>query len=258
MKTFFKIIAGIFTFIILMFVLLMVMTSGISDEADSFFDAIESNDYSEAYSMLSEDFRSHTSKKHLKDYLVSHELTRVKKLSWTSRSIESGRGELSGSVTNKDGEVIPLKIVFVKNDGSWKINSIVEINTDDQVELSVSQMPSEQMLVALTQDTMMLFAESVKVQDMTKTYDSFSNLWKRQATKEEINELFKPFYQFGDALMILDTMSPQFSGIPVINESGVLIITGLYATSPNQMHFVHKYIYEGLSWKLMGLHFNVK
>ncbi|MDH3465025.1 MAG: hypothetical protein OES26_03785 [Gammaproteobacteria bacterium] len=44
----------------------------------------------------------------------------------------------------------------------------------------------------------------------------------------------------------------QISRETNINENGVLVIVGTYLTNPKQFNFRQKYIYEGLSWKMIG------
>ena len=56
MKTIFKNSDRDIYFFILMFLLIVVLTSGKSDNAKSFFDAVESNEYNKVYALLSEDY----------------------------------------------------------------------------------------------------------------------------------------------------------------------------------------------------------
>ena len=99
---------------------------------------------------------------------------------------------------------------------------------------------------------------SVKEKNMSRMFAHVSNLWQKQFSVEKFNEVFGSFFQFGDALMVLDEHSPQFSEKAAIDENGVLLLKGLYPTKPNQLHFEQKYIYEGLGWKLIGFNANIK
>lgn len=258
MKTFLKILAGIGALVVVAIVAVMFMTAGMSDTADKFFTAVKSDNYDEAYSLLSEDFKSNTSKSQLESYLSTNALTKFKEASWESRSVNGGRGELTGSITTETGGVVPISLGFVKGDNDWKIYSIKKPSSGIQEETESVQLPSEKEQVKLVSDSMHVFAVSVKEKSMLKMFNHVSNLWQKQFSVEKFNEVFGSFYQFGDALMVLDQHSPQFSEKAAINEDGVLILKGLYPTKPNQLYFEQKYIYEGLGWKLMGLNVNIK
>ena len=56
----------------------------------------------------------------------------------------------------------------------------------------------------------------------------------------------------------LDRMRPQFDGPGILDDDGILLITGHYPTRPSQVSFEHGYIYEGLSWKLVQFMVDVK
>ncbi len=258
MKTFLKILAGIGAIVVIVIVAVLFMTSGMSDTADKFFESVKSDNYDEAYSLLSEDFKNNTSKSQLKEYLTKNALTHFKKASWESRSTNGGRGELTGSIITESGGGVPVSLSFIKGENDWKIYSIRKPTSGIQEETETAQIPSEKDQVKLVNESMHLFAVSVKEKNMSKMFDHVSNLWQKQISVIEFDEIFGSFYQFGDALMILDQHSPQFSEKGSINEEGVLLLKGLYPTKPSQLYFEQKYIYEGLGWKLIGLNVNIK
>ena len=258
MKTFLKILAGIGALVVIAIVAVMFMTAGMSDTADKFFAAVKANNYDAAYAFLSEDFKSNTSKNQLKSYLEKNALSKFKEASWDSRSVNGGLGELTGSITTETGGVVPISLGFVKGESDWKIYSIKKPASGIQTENEVAQLPSEQEQIKLVSEAMHIFAVSVKEKSMAKMYNHVSNLWQKQFSVDKFDEAFNSFFQSGDALMVLDQYSPQFSEKATINEDGVLILKGLFPTKPNQVHFEQKYIYEGLGWKLLGLNVNIK
>lgn len=258
MKTFLKILAGIGALVVIAFIAIIFMTAGMSDTADKFFAAVKSDNYDEAYSLLSEDFKSNTSKSQLKEYLTKNSLDKFKEARWESRSVNGGRGELNGSITTESGGVVPITLGFVKGENDWSIYSIKKPASGIQEETETAAMPSEQGQIKLVSEAMHVFAVSVKEQSMLKMFNHVSNLWQKQFSVAKFDEAFGSFYQFGDALMVLDKHSPQFSAKATIDEDGVLLLKGLYQTKPNQLHFEQQYIYEGLGWKLVGFNANVK
>ena len=60
------------------------------------------------------------------------------------------------------------------------------------------------------------------------------------------------------SVMVLDNLTPVFDENPTIDKNGVLLIKGHYPTQPNQVLFEQKYIFEGSSWKLVGLKVQIK
>jgi len=258
MKKLLKILAGIGTIVVIAIVAVMFMTAGMSDTADKFFSAVKSDNYEKAYSLLSEDFKSNTSKSQLKDYLTGNTLTEFKEASWTSRSVNGGRGELTGSIITKSGGVVPISLGFVKGANDWKIYSIKKPLSGIQEETKAAQLPSETEQIKLVNDAMYIFAASVKDKSMLKMYNHVSNLWQKQFSVEEFNKAFSSFFKFGDTLMILEQFSPSFSEKATIDKDGVLLLKGLYLTKPNQIYFEQKYIYEGLGWKLIAFNVNAK
>ena len=41
------------------------------------------------------------------------------------------------------------------------------------------------------------------------------------------------------------------------DDDGALVIKGSYPTTPNVFKFRHRYIYEGIGWKLVGLNVSI-
>ena len=258
MKTLLIILAGIGALIVIAIASVMYFTSGMSDTADNFFTAVKSNNYDEAYSLLSEDFKNTTSKSQLKTYLIQNSLNHYKDTSWTKRSVSGGRGTLSGSITTESGGVIPISLGFVKGEDDWKIYSIEKPYSGIREETEAASIPSKQEQIKLTKETIHILALSIRDKDMSKMYSHISNLFKRQITPKEMDNAFSSFFRFGDTFLELDQLTPQFSKDPALNENGVLVLKGFFPTKPLQIHFEQKYVYEGLSWKVLGLDISLK
>jgi len=117
-------LAGIGTFFLVVFVLVMFITRGLTDTAEEFLTAVKSDNYDAAYLLLSEDFKRNTSRSELKSYLESNVLNTYKKASWNSRSVSGVRGEIVGKVTNESGSVVRVSFGFLKTENGWRIFSI--------------------------------------------------------------------------------------------------------------------------------------
>ncbi len=226
--------------------------------ADDFFTAVKSKDMDKAYSYLSEDFQITTSKAELKEYLSQSSIQNFKEANWESRSINGGRGSLIGSITTESGGVVPITLNFVKGQNGWKIYSIQKPITGINEESSPLAIPSEKDQVKLVDTSMLVFAESVNDKSMAKFFNHVSGLWQQQFTIAKFDEAFGSFYGLGADLTVLKNYTPVFNAKPSIDENGVLLVSGHYPTQPNQVVFEHKYIYEGLGWKLIGFSTNIQ
>lgn len=233
-------------------------TSDMVSIADDFFSSARDGDIATAYSLLSEDFQATTTQAELSAFLENNRLVNYQDANWHDRSINGGRGELTGSVTTSSGGVVPISISFVKGADSWKIYSIQKPASGLQTESAPIQMPAEPEQVELVRSAIRVFAESINQGSMQGFYDHSSNLWQRQTTVEELDQAFVEFYNLGADLTFLDEYSPVFDPLPLLNDDGVLVLSGYYQTTPNQFYFEQKYVYEGLGWKLIGFSSDIR
>lgn len=258
MKKLLKILLGVVGVFVLAIVAIFFFTADMTKIADEFFLAVKGKDMDKAYSYLSEDFQTNTTKSDLQKYLEANSMSNFKEASWESRSINGGRGDLTGSITTESGGVVPITLSFVKGESGWKIYSIQKPSSGIQEESVSSEVPSEQELVQLVNQSMNVFAESVNERNMVKFHSYVSALWQQQFTTEKFDEAFGSFYDLGLDFTLLRNYSPQFSSKPTIDEDGVLLISGHYPTQPNKVYFTQKYIFEGLGWKMVGFNINIK
>ena len=244
--------------IVLLFKFVFTLTSGIVETADSFFKAVEQQDYSKAYGYLSEDFQYSISEDNFKSFLESSALVNYAGAEWDSRSISNGEGTLEGSVKTKSGGVIPIKLKLVKENDEWKIYSIQKPDTGIVSEGSTAiKIPDEEKRIKLVKDSMHDFALAVNAKDFTEFHKHISKNFQDQFSPEKLFEIFKSFSEQNIDLTVLDPLQPLFDEAPQIDEQGILILVGHYATTPNVTYFKLKY-YERPNWKLMGINVDIK
>lgn len=99
-------------------------TSGLANTADRFFQAVQQKDFTQANRYLAEEFKISTDGKTLEDFLSKNAILDFKEASWSSREIQNDRGELNGSIKTETGGVVPIEILFVKENDGWKILAI--------------------------------------------------------------------------------------------------------------------------------------
>ncbi|MGD8379395.1 MAG: hypothetical protein PVJ40_08845 [Gammaproteobacteria bacterium] len=256
MKTWIKILLGVVVVFVLAIGAVFYFTSGMVDTADAFFKAARNHNIEEARSYLSEDFRASTDKEDLSRFLVNKEIANFTETNWASRKISGGRGELDGSITTSTGGVVPIKMMFIKENDAWKIYAIQKPTAGLQSEESSPSIPGKDEQISLVRKSMHDFIVSVNHENMEHFRSGISNLWKKQITTEQLNKAFKSVIDSGANWSVLESVKPTISDA-TIDDNGILALAGTYQTQPSII-FNQKYIYEGLAWKLVGFSIHTK
>lgn len=234
------------------------LTSGMTDTADAFFNAVKQKDLPKARSYLAEDFKASTDESALEAFLSKGAILNFREASWSNRKISGGRGELNGSITTETGGVVPLKMIFVKENNAWKIYAIQKPTAGLQTEESSPSIPTKSEQLALVNQSMHDFLVSVTKKDMAHFRSTLSGLWQKEVTSAQLNQAFKSVIDADANWSVLERIQPVISSDAKVNENGVLLLTGYYPTNPSQIHFEQKYIYEGVAWKLVGFNIQAK
>lgn len=253
MKTWMKVVLGIIAAILALVGLIFWLTGDVTKAGDDFFAAVQNDDIDAAYELLSDDFQAGTSKEELKSYLVANALDKITEVSWGSRSIESNRGTLSGTVTTQSGSAVPLTLNLVNGKNGWQIYAIEKQAAGFRQDNSTAPMPTEEGQVALVNKTVGVFVDSLNVQDMQGFYDHISYLWQQQADVAKLNEVFGGFFPYRSDMQKLKETPVVITKPAFINDDGVLEIHVRYENQYGLASFTIKYIYEGLGWKVLGL-----
>ncbi len=238
-------------------------TSGLTKVADNFFEALKKGDTNQALKYFSKQALDQSATENLDDFRTENSLTDLKSLSWSNRSISiPDSGELNGTVNLKNGQNIPLVISFTKEGDNWKIYSIKKEAAGIIDGAHGDELPSEKKLIRLSQKTTNRFVNVIKTNDFPSFYEAISHMWRLETSPEELSNAFKQFRQVyknqpasHQYFESLKNMQPIFSKKPSINQSSVLIVSGKYNTKP-EFTFTYKYVFEGLSWKLVGIEAN--
>lgn len=257
MKKLLKIVIGIVVVFVLAIVTVFYLTSGMADVANEFFAAIKKQDVAAARGYLSEDFKASTDEAALKDFLTKGALLNFKETTWSNRQISGGRGELEGEVITETGGVVPLKLLFVKENDAWKIYGIQKPTAGLQPEQSSPNIPGKADQLVLVKQAMHDFAVSVNNKSMQHFHGTVSPLWQQQQTAQKFDEIFGAFYESGLDLTVLDSFEPSMEPATALNEDGLLVLEGFFPTQPSKVTFKQKFLYQGISWKLVGFTVNV-
>lgn len=253
-----KIVIGVIaTFVATMvgvFYLVFALTGALTKVVDSFFTQIAQGNMSAAYNGSSENFKKLGTLEEFGNYAQEMGFDDYEKSSWTNRSIENNRGSLSGSIILKTGEVVPLSISLVKENGAWRVYSI---DPDEESSVYVKQKvemehPTLSEAEELVENTMRSFAQAYEKKDYTEFNKEISEALQEKVAPMGFDEVFKNIKLDSDAIQYLKTGSPAIaSDTPFVDENGTLIIDGSY---PNTVDFTFKYIPENSQWKLVAIY----
>lgn len=258
MKTFLKVLAGLAVVIVLALGAAFFATSGMTRQAEEFFEAVKADDYTAAWSYLSEDFKAGTTEQELVEFLQSGGFADIREVDWGNRSFSGKIGQIQGTIITTEGGAIPVTLVMVKGDDGWRIQRIERPAAGIREVGASRAVPPESDLIELVRDTTGAFVQAVKERSMQHFYDQISLTWQQQTTVQELDEIFGNAFDFTGDLGVLDTLIPSFDTEPAINQDGVLVVTGHYPTDPQTYFFEYKYVREGLSWKLLGFSYSIR
>ena len=261
-----KLLIGVGSFAALISIVIAIVfqaTSGLTKVADSFFEALKKGDTDEALKYFSEQALNQSSKEDLNDFRADNSLADLKSLSWSNRSISiPDSGKLTGTINLENGQNIPLEISFTKNGENWRIYSIKKEVAGILDSVDEKELPSEESLIQLSRKTTNRFVNSIQTNDFTSFYGEISHTWRMETSAEELSKglnQFRDVYETQPAshpyFESLKNMQPIFTKKPSINQSGFLMISGKYNIKP-EFTFTYNYIFEGLSWKLVGFKAN--
>ncbi len=89
---------------------------------ETFLTQLSSNQVDTAYDSGSIEFKNTVSKEQFNGFLVQFPvLTKVKSTSFNSFSIENNFATISGTITATDGQVAPITMQLVNENGQWRV-----------------------------------------------------------------------------------------------------------------------------------------
>lgn len=106
----------------------MHMLQGVTSSANSFLSLLAQNKVQEAYDSAAGMFRSAMTVDQLRQQAARTGLDHYKEASWTGQHIDNNTGDVSGSVTTREGSVIPVKMTFVYEKSAWRVSG-VDVNS---------------------------------------------------------------------------------------------------------------------------------
>lgn len=122
------------------------------------------------------------------------------------------------------------------------------------------EMPSTDAQNSLVKGTMKEFTKGVKDENFSSLNQAASEEFKKQVGADKIKTAFATMIEKKDVVVPIlesaDSMTPQFTGTPAIQEEGggyTLSLPGSFATDPAKTNFNFKYVWQDSQWKLLTI-----
>lgn len=261
--------------IVLIFGWIFYATKELPKVASTFFSLITQGKIVEAYHSTSIPFQASTSQADLVQFLQENALLNYLRFSWSSRSFKTNQGSLEGTVTNKSGGKIPLKIHFIKENDTWKIyalekpkSRVIEDKKSQQISGLIENgvrkkhlLPTQITAKQLAYDTLICFVQTVETKDFTEFYNSISSLWQQQTSMNEMQSLFKQFINKQLNLSGVVKGRVNFVEPPAINQNNWLHLRGKVADAlgySSTLNFDFQYMLEAKNWKLVKIRIHIE
>ena len=193
MKKAFKIIIGFVTFIALILVVVFYLTSGLSEAGTGFFEALKNDNMEEAYTYLSQNFKTSTSEEELEHFLKQYGLKDIVDVSWGGRSFNNNLGSIEGTVTTALNGTVPVTLNFIEEGSVWKILSINTAAAGVQTTSNKPLLPSKLEQKILIRETIHIFGQSVNEHSMKKLHNHLAKLWQDKIDVQKLDEIFVGF-----------------------------------------------------------------
>jgi hypothetical protein len=151
---------------------------------------------------------------------------------------------------------VTFDLTYVYESSAWKLLGL-NVKATPFVA-NTGKVPTEKELKTLALDSLLLFNTAIQTKSFENFYGKIAKLWQKEATPEQLLEIFQSFIDKEINIAPIAKLEPTFEGTPAINEDGFLVIKGSYPTQPSKVAFQLKYVYEDGSWKLAGISVQVK
>ena len=235
----------------------LFLTRGLVEPADAFFAAVRDGHGDEAWSLLSEGFRSGTDAAALDRFLDQQQMRRVQRAEWNRRVVENGRGRLEGSLVIENDGRIPVVIELVEEAGAWRIHRI-ERAAAGLADGTAPKAPETEAAVALARATTAAFFGALAEGSMRRFHQQASSLWQAQHNVADLDDGYRAFLDLDIDYGPLTQAEPVLEGVPEIDADGVLHLKAHLPSEIGLFRFGLRYVLENGRWMPLGLNVRVE
>jgi len=240
--------------------------------ADTFLGLLGKGNTSAAYDSASFAFQAQQSVQGFEVVVKELGLLDFKSISWTRSVIKNNEAKLDVEILTKADAKLAMEISLIKESGSWKIYTLrtqsagTEVPVENRFTLVgksaafnqvfKQSLPADRQIRELVRETLIKFNAAIQKKNFDDFYQYISFAWQTQLSQKRLERAFQGFIDTG-----IDIGAPQaadliFNEPPIINNDGLLVVTGYYKMPPYHVVFSLMYTYELPKWKLYGIDVN--
>lgn len=243
--------------VILLVAGIFALTRPVVDASEQFLVQLSQGKIAEAYVSTAEGFRARQDEASFSEAVKQLGLTDFSSVSWQSRQIENQHGLAEGTVTTSSGGVKPVSIRLVQERGQWMVVGVRYGGVDLLTFKSSPPVPLSAELEQMVATTLLGFNQAVGAKDFTAFYGTLADVWKKETTPLRLRQIFQEFIDKNIDIAFIKDVKPSVAPPATVNDRGVLVIAGHFATQPSQVRFELEYAREGDAWKLSSIAVNV-
>lgn len=143
-----------------------------------------------------------------------------------------------------------FNLSYIEEQLNWKL---LGINVRLMPSGAPGELPANQKIMKLTENSMKHFGKSIKTADFEFFYSNISELWQNQVSVEALNKAFEHLIAKQEQVTKNLESKPELHAKPIVNENGILQIEGSYLGEKTRLLFELDYIFEQNNWKLIGI-----
>jgi hypothetical protein len=195
---------------------------------------------------------------------------------WSRKDIHDKDVRLDGRVVSQLGTPVDISVTLTPEGGQWKLFSLRTVNGAEPEnpftlvgkgtgfnDVYHQPMPAPAQLADLVHGTLDLFTTAIRTGDFHQFYGSISQQWKdgqrmtgeaaAGVTQKMLKDHFQGFIDQKIDISSVAGLPPVFDRPPIIDEGGLLELTGHFDMPLYRLNFDLAYAYELPRWKLFGI-----
>jgi hypothetical protein len=229
-----------------------VLTRPLVDTSEQFLVLLGQGKSAEAYALTASSFRAVRDESSFTRAAQELGLTECSSVSWHNRQIRNQDGLAEGTVRTSNGSSMPVFVQLTRENGKWVIVGL-SYGGRELTSAGRPPVPGGEELQGMVAEALLEFNRAVQSKDFTAFYDRLSLVWKKQTSPERLAQDFKVFIDKQIDIGPIKNFKPQMAPATIKDDDGMLVVTGHYATEPEQVRFELEYSHEGSNWRLSGI-----
>ncbi len=241
--------------------------------ASKFFELLGKKEIRQAYESSAFSFQSTQTLKTFEYTVQALGMQNHAGVAWTRQVVGAREAKLDGETVTPDGKKQKVTVVMIRESGRWKLHSLRPLENDESVTGSNPftlvgkgasfndsfrrALPPQKEINQIVLAAILEFNEAIQKGEFGDFYKSTAPAWQAQLTERKLKNAFQGFIDAGVKLDGVKSVEPVFEPAPQINGEGLLVVSGFYPTTPNQVVFSMKFAYVLPHWKLFGLDVNL-